>query len=276
MADSQKVALVTGSATGVGAATCRKLSALGWNVVVNYSKSRTEAEETAATCRKLGAKVLVCQADVASDADCRRMVDETIKTFGRLDALVGSAGYTKFVHHADLEGMTSDEFMKTISINLLGNFQIARAAVPHLKASGKAAIVFVSSVAGVNAGGSSIAYSVSKAGLNTLTTALARVLGPEIRVNAVCPAFIEGRWLVQGMGQARYDAYKANLEKTVTLRHAMTPDDVADQIYWFIDGAAVVTGQVLVTDAGFTLGPVPAHSSAGSENRAERAKENAR
>jgi 3-oxoacyl-[acyl-carrier protein] reductase len=275
MADSKKVALVTGSATGVGAATCRKLSGLGWNVVVNYSRSKQEAEETAAACRNLGADVLVCQADVANDADCRRMVDEAIKTFGRLDALVGSAGYTKFVHHADLEGMTSDEFMKTVSINLLGNFQIARAAVPHLKASGKAAIVFVSSVAGVNAGGSSIAYSVSKAGLNTLTTALARVLGPEIRVNAVCPAFIEGRWLVQGMGQARYDAYKANLEKTVTLRHAMTPDDVADQIYWFIDGAAVVTGQVLVTDAGFTLGPVPAHSSAGSENRAERAKENA-
>src|SRR6185503_145083 len=143
MAVSKKVALVTGSATGVGAATCRKLSGLGWNVVVNYSRSKNEAEETAAQCRTLGADVLVCQADVAKDADCRRLVDETVKKFGRLDALVSSAGYTKFVHHADLEEMTSEEFLKTLSINLLGPFQVSRAAVPHLKASGNAAIVFV-------------------------------------------------------------------------------------------------------------------------------------
>jgi len=271
----RKVALVTGSATGVGAATCRLLAGKGWNVVVNYSKSRNEAEETAAECRKLGAEAIVCQADVAQDADCRRMVDETVKKWGRIDAMVSSAGYTKFVHHADLESMTSDEFLKTLSINLLGPFQVSRAAVPHLKASGNAAIVFVSSVAGLNGGGSSIAYSASKAALNNMTKSLARVLGPEIRVNAVCPAFIEGRWLVEGMGQERYEAYKKNLVATVTLRHAMTPDDVAQQIYWFIDGASVVTGQVLVTDAGFTLGPVPAHSAAGSENRAERQKERA-
>jgi 3-oxoacyl-[acyl-carrier protein] reductase len=274
MAD-RKAALITGSATGVGAATALALTRRGWNVTINYSRSKKEAEESAAACRAAGADALVCQADVANDADCRRMVEETVARFGRLDALVGSAGYTRFVHHADLEGMTSDEFMKTVSINLLGNFQISRAAVPHLKASGNAAIVFVSSVAGITAGGSSIAYSVSKAGLNTLTTALARVLGPEIRVNAVCPAFIEGRWLVQGMGQERYDAYRKNLEATVTLRHAMTPDDVAAQILWFIEGASVVTGQVLVTDAGFTLGPVPAHSAAGSANRAEKEKERA-
>ena len=271
----KKVALVTGSATGVGAATCKKLSGLGWNVVVNYSKSRQEAEETAAACRALGADVLICQADVAKDADCRRMVDETVKRWGRLDAVVSSAGYTKFVHHADLEGMTSEEFLKTLSINLLGPYQVTRAAVPHLKASGRAAVVFVSSVAGLNGGGSSIAYSASKAALNNMTKSLARVLGPEIRVNAVCPAFIEGRWLVEGMGQARYDAYRDNLIKTVTLQHATTPDDVAEQIYYFIDGAAIVTGQVLTTDAGFTLGPVPSHSAAGSENRAERQKEKA-
>jgi 3-oxoacyl-[acyl-carrier protein] reductase len=276
MADSKKVALVTGSATGVGAATCRKLAGLGWNVVVNYTKSRKEAEETAAACRALGADVLLCQADVSKDADCRRMVDETVKRWGRIDAVVSSAGYTKFVHHGDLEAMTSEEFLKTLSINLLGPFQVVRAAVPHLKASGNAAVVFVSSVAGVNGGGSSIAYSASKAALNNMTKSLARVLGPEIRVNAICPAFIEGRWLVEGMGQARYDAYRDNLVKTVTLRHATTPDDVADQIYWFIGGASIVTGQVLVTDAGFTLGPVPSHSTAGSENRAERAKETTR
>ena len=271
----RKVALVTGSATGVGAATCRLLSGRGWNVVVNYSRSAREAEETAAACRKLGAETLVVQADVAKDADCRRLVEETVRKWGRLDALVSSAGYTKFVHHGDLEGMTSEEFLKTLSINLLGPFQVSRAAVPHLKASGNAAIVFVSSVAGLNGGGSSIAYSASKAALNNMTKSLARVLGPEIRVNAVCPAFIEGRWLVEGMGRARYDAYRDNLIKTVTLRHAMTPDDVANHIWWFIDGASVVTGQVLVTDAGFTLGPVPAHSAAGAEQNKEKAKERA-
>jgi len=269
----KKIALITGSATGVGAATAKLLSGRGWNVVVNYSKSRKEAEETAAECRRLGAEALVCQADVAKDADCRRMVAAAVAKWERLDAVVSSAGYTKFVHHADLEGMSSEEFLKTLSINLLGPYQVTRAAVPHLKAAGNAAVVFVSSVAGLNGGGSSIAYSASKAALNNMTKSLARVLGPEIRVNAVCPAFIEGRWLVEGMGQERYEAYRKNLVATVTLRHATTPDDVANHILWFIEGAGLVTGQVLVTDAGFTLGPVPAHSTAGSENRAEQQKQ---
>ena len=267
----RKVAIVTGSATGIGAATARLLASRGWNVVVNYTKSKKEAEDTAAECRKLGADVLVCRADVAEDADCRRMVADTVARWGRLDALVNSAGFTRFVHHADLEGMTSEDFRRTLDINLMGPYQMIRAAVPHLKKAGNAAVVNVSSVAGITAGGSSIAYSCSKAGLNVLTTALARVLGPEIRVNAVCPAFVGTRWLVAGMGEERYQAYKSNLEKTVTLRKAMMPEDLAQHILWFIEGAGFVTGQVLVTDAGFSLGPVPAHSAAGAEKSKEAA-----
>ncbi len=269
---SRKVALITGSASGVGAATARLLAGRGYNVVINYSKSEAEAHAVAEDCRKAGAEALVCRADVSADADCRRMVDETVAKWGRIDVLVNSAGWTKFVHHADLEGLSSEDFLRTLQINLLGPFQMVRAAQPHLKAAGNAAVVNVSSVAGINAGGSSIAYSTSKAGLNNLTAALARVLGPEIRVNAVCPAFIAGRWLVNGMGQERYDAYKANLEKTAPLRHATQPEEVAEHILWFIEGAKLVTGQVLVTDCGFSLGQAPAHSAAGAEKNREAAK----
>ncbi len=269
---SRKVALITGSASGVGAATARLLASRGYNVVINYTKSEAEAHKVADDCRKAGAETLVCRADVSSDADCRRIVDETVAKWDRIDALVNSAGWTKFVHHADLEGLSSEDFLRTLQINLLGPFQMVRAAQPHLKASGNAAVVNVSSVAGINAGGSSIAYSTSKAGLNNLTAALARVLGPEIRVNAVCPAFIAGRWLVNGMGQDRYDAYKTNLEKTAPLRHATQPEEVAEHILWFIEGARLVTGQVLVTDCGFTLGAAPAHSAAGAEKNREAQK----
>jgi 3-oxoacyl-[acyl-carrier protein] reductase len=198
------------------------------------------------------------------------MVAEAVGEWERLDALVSSAGFTRFVHHADLEGMSSEDFQRTMSVNVLGPYQMTRAAAPHLKASGNASVVFVSSVAGITGGGSSIAYSCSKAALNTLTMALARVLGPEIRVNAVCPAFVATRWLWDSMGEERYQAYKQNLEKTVALRHAMTPEDLAEVILWFIEGAGVVTGQVLVTDAGFTLGPVPAHSAAGAAQASEK------
>ena len=126
----RKVALITGSASGVGAATARLLAGRGYNVVINYTKSEAEAHAVAEDCRQAGADVLVCRADVSSDADCRRMVAETVAKWGRIDALVNSAGWTRFVHHADLEGLTSEDFLRTLQINLMGPFQMVRAAAP--------------------------------------------------------------------------------------------------------------------------------------------------
>lgn len=253
----RRVAIVTGSATGVGAATARMLAERGWNVVINYTKSEAEARETQAACERFGVETLLCQADVSKDEDCRRMAAETVQKWGRIDALVNNAGTTKFMDHANLEGLDAEDFLRIYAVNVVGVFQMTRAVVPHMKAAGSGAIVNVSSIAGVMGVGSSIAYVASKGALNTMTLSLARVLGPEIRVNAVCPGFIEGRWLRQGLGDQGYEAAKAAQERAAPLRRVASPEDVAEVIVWLIEGARHVTGELILVDGGVHLGGAP-------------------
>ncbi len=247
------VSIVTGSSSGVGAATVRLLAARGSHVVVNYSKSAPAAELVAEECRVLGADVLVCQADVSNDADCRKLVNEALSRWGRLDVLVNNAGTTKFVAHGDFDGLDSDDFKDIYGVNVIGPFQMVRAARQALTASGNAAVVNVASVAGVKGIGSSIAYAASKGALITMTKSLARVLGPEIRVNTVCPGFIEGDWLARGMGQETYDRTRQMLLSRSPLQAVCTPETVAQSILSFIDSHGVVTGQHLVLDGGQLL-----------------------
>jgi 3-oxoacyl-[acyl-carrier protein] reductase len=264
----RKVVLVTGASSGLGAVTARMLAKKGWNVAVHYGKGRAGADATAEACKALGAEVAIVQGDVSVDADCRRIVDETVATLGRLDALVNSAGTTKFVDHADLEGLESDDFARILMVNVLGPYQMIRAAVPHLKATGDASIVNVSSISGVVAGGSCHAYGASKAGLNNLTRSLARVLGPEIRINAVCPGFMNTPWMSSNLGEERKEIYRKQWQTQTPLQMAAEPEDVAEIVVWFLESAGLVTGQVLVTDAGYTLGAPPSHSRMASERRA--------
>jgi 3-oxoacyl-[acyl-carrier protein] reductase len=251
------VVIVTGSATGVGAAAVKMLAGKGCNVVINYTRSETEAKETQAECEALGVETLLCQADVSKDEDCRRMVDEAMKKWGRIDGLINNAGTTHFVNHADLEGLNADDFQRIYAVNVIGPFQMTRAVTPHMKAAGQGSIVNVSSIAGVMGVGSSIAYTASKGALNTMTLSLARVLGPEIRVNTICPGFIQGRWLRGGLGDDAYEASKAAQERTTPLRKAGTPEDMAQAAVWFIEGADLITGEILIVDAGAHLGASP-------------------
>ena len=247
------VSIVTGSSSGVGAATVKMLAEKGGRVVINYSKSIEAAQAVAEECALLGGDTLVCQANVANDEDCRRMVSETLDKWGRLDALVNNAGTTKFVQHTDMDGLDALDFQNIYGVNVIGPFQMARAASDALKASGDASIVNVASIAGVKGVGSSIAYAASKGALITMTQSLARVMGPEVRVNAVCPGFITGEWLAEGMGKEVYDASKAFLEAKTPLQKTCTPLSVAESILGFIEGHSIVTGQHLVLDGGHLL-----------------------
>ena len=251
------VVIVTGSATGVGAACAKLLASKGCNVVINYTKSEADARETQAACEALGVETLLVQADVANDADCRRMAQAAIDRWGRIDGLINNAGTTKFVNHTDLEGLTAEDFQRIYAVNVIGAYQMTRAVAPQMKAQGRGAIVNVSSIAGVMGIGSSIAYAASKGALNTMTLSLARALGPEIRVNAICPGFIQGRWLRSGLGDAAYEAALAQQERTTPLRRAGTPEDMAQAAVWFIEGADLVTGELLIVDAGAHLGAAP-------------------
>ncbi len=253
MSDNRPVAIVTGSSSGVGAACVQQLAAKGWNPVINYSRSEAAAQNVAKSCEKAGAEVLVVKADVAEDAECVKLVGATMERFGRIDALVNNAGTTKFVDHARLDGLDKSDFLHIYSVNTVGAFQMTRAAAPHLRAAGRAAVVNVASIAGIKGIGSSIAYAASKGAMITMTKSLARVLGPEIRVNAVCPGFIQGDWLRQGMGAETYDRSKAFLEKSVPLRVTATADTVAETIIALIEGASLVTGETLLLDGGHHL-----------------------
>ncbi len=244
-----KAALVTGGGTGIGRAAALLLARLGCSVAVNYSRSEDDAERTASEVEALGVRALAVRADVADDADCRRLVDASIRALGRLDVLVQSAGTTRFIQHTDLDEVNASDWQKIFDVNVRGAFQCARAARGALVEAGEGEIVNVSSTAGIHGIGSSIPYCASKAALNNLTITLARVFAPQIRVNAVAPGFVTGRWLTSGLGAA-YEPIKQAMEARAVLHRVCDPEDVAAAIVGLVTGSDLVTGQVLVVDGG--------------------------
>jgi len=258
-----KVAIVTGSATGIGAATATALARRGAHVLVNYSKSAAEAEKTAEAARAAGgphgATVKVVQADVSQDSGCRKLVQAAEEAWGRLDILINNAGTTKFAAAADLDALSAEDFAAIYALNVVGPFQMARAAAPALKASGQigagsGAIVNVSSFAAISGLGSSIAYAASKGALNTLTLSLARVMAPEVRVNAVCPGYVATGWFQNALGEEVARKFAASVTEASPLKRAATVEDVANAVL-FLAGpeSANITGEFLVTDAGLHL-----------------------
>jgi 3-oxoacyl-[acyl-carrier protein] reductase len=255
--NERKVALVTGSATGVGAATALLLAGRGYDVVINYSRSAAEAQTSEAACRAVGADTLLLRADVSVDADCCALAATAMERWGRIDALVNNAGVSVFGADAAWDALDAEAFQRIYAVNTIGSFQMARACLPHLKAA-RGCIVNVSSIAGVLGIGSSVPYVASKGALNAMTLHLARTLAPDVRVNAVCPGLITSRWFVQGIGQEGADQLTANYERTAPLGRPSTPEDVAEAILWLVDGARTVTGELLMLDSGMHLGPRPA------------------
>ena len=230
----KKVAVVTGGTSGMGEAAVRELEKRGWQVA---AMARSKAE---------------FQGDVAVDADCRRVAKAVLDKWGRIDALVNSAGTTKFVAHADLEGLSAEDFEAIFRVNLIGPFQMIRACLAALKAS-KGCIVNVSSVASILGTGSSIAYAASKAALDTMSFSLARALGPEIRVNVVAPGYVRTPWQVAAHGAAGAADLERRYAERAPLKSAPEPQDVAEAIAWLVEGARRVTGEIIYIDGGMHI-----------------------
>ncbi len=247
-----KVAVVTGSSAGVGRATAERLARLGAKVVVNYAHSAADAEEVVNGIRAAGGAAHAVQADVGDDAQCRALIREAVDTFGALHILVNNAGMTQFIPHAELDRVTDEVWEGIIGTNVRGTFNCTRAAAPHMKAAGEGAVVNVASIAGINGGGSSIPYAASKAAIIAMTKSLARVLGPEIRVNCIAPGFIDGRWLRGGLGE-RYEQARDAAARRAPLGAVATPETCADAILGFIEHNVHVTGQTIVVDGGASL-----------------------
>jgi 3-oxoacyl-[acyl-carrier protein] reductase len=257
-----KVAIVTGSATGLGAAAAVQLAGLGWNIVVNYTRSKREAEETMAAVTGKGVEAVLVQADVGEDADCRRLVEQAMGKWGRVDGVINNAGTTTFQQQGDLDSVQAEDFARINRVNVVGPYQMSRAVFPVMKKQWeekgeRGAIVNISSIAGVMGVGSSIPYMCSKGALNTLTLALAKWLAPAVRVNTVCPGFIQSRWLLGGMGEDAYAKAKAQQETGTPLRQAGTTDQMAEAAVFFLTSASNITGEFLIVDAGMHLGATP-------------------
>jgi NAD(P)-dependent dehydrogenase (short-subunit alcohol dehydrogenase family) len=251
-------AIVTGSASGLGAATSAILAKGGVRIVVNYSSSQKEAEATADLCRTAGGEVVVVQGDVARDEDCKKIV-AAAAPWGRLDALINNAGTTKHVPHGNLDGLSADDFQRLFGVNTIGPFQMVRAARSLLEAGAKAAgrasaVVNVSSVAGISGVGSSIAYAASKGALNTITYSLARALAPLIRVNTVCPGYIDTPWFTKGRGEEAGKQVRDSVIAKVPLKVASSADDVAALVCFLATPASGnMTGELVRMDAGSHL-----------------------
>ena len=249
----RKSAIVTGSATGVGAATALLLAQRGYDVLINYSKSEREARESEAACRAAGADALLVQGDVADDTACRALVAAAIGRWKRLDALVNNAGVTTFKGSGNWDAIDADVFQHIMGVNVLGTFQMVRACASHLQAT-RGAVVNVSSIAGALGIGSSVPYIASKGAVNSMTLHFARTLAPHVRVNAVCPGLITTRWFVDGVGQEAYEKLKSHYESATPLATACSAEDIADAVLWLIEGARTTTGELLMLDSGMHLG----------------------
>ena len=247
------VAIVTGGSRGVGAATAKMLSENGWNVIITCSSSIEEAEIVAKNCSNKTAEVFALQADVANDVDCISTINKAIEKWNRIDALVNNAGTTKFAwDHSDLNSLDANDFQNIYAVNVVGPFQMVKAAKEHLLKSSNPCVVNISSIAGIKGIGSSVAYASSKGALNTMTLSMARNLGP-IRVNAVCPGFIEGEWLKKGMGIEMYEGTKEHIQNTAPLRKTCSPESIAEVIVNLIEKSELMTGQLVTVDGGVSL-----------------------
>jgi ketoreductase RED2 len=237
-----KVALVTGSSSGIGEAVARSLAAEGASVVVNSATSVEAGERVAAELPD----ATYVQADVADEGAARGLVDAAVATYGRLDVLVNNAGTTVVIPHHDLDAATPDVWRRIFDVNVVGTWQVTVAALPHLRASGAGSVVNVTSLAGVRQTGSSIPYAASKAALNHLTRLLANVVGPEVRVNAVAPGLVDTPWT------ADWDTVREVVRSSAPLQRSGTPEDIAEVVLGLVR-SAYTTGQVVVVDGGLGL-----------------------
>jgi len=235
-----KVVIVTGGSSGIGESSVRELSRRGWNVA-SVSRRKTKIENG-----------ISLQGDVAEDADCRRVAQAVLDKWGRIDALVNCAGTTKFVKHADMEGLSAEEILGIFRVNLVGPWQMIRACLPALKKA-RGSVVNISSVASILGTGSSVAYAASKAALDTMSFSLARALAPEIRINVVAPGYVKTPWQVAAHGAEGAAEQERRYAERAPLKSAASAEDVADAVAWLLEGAQRVTGQIVYVDAGMHI-----------------------
>src|SRR5438874_10746093 len=247
---TKRAALVTGAASGIGRAAALALARAGYHVAINYSKSEKEAEAVAEEAARSGARTLLCRCDVADEAGVRAMLTTVGDEFGRLDVLINNAGTTAAWKPKDLESLSLEDWDRVFAVNVRGLFQVTRAAVPLLRVS-KGCIVNTASIVGLRPGPQPLPYAASKAAVINLTKTLAYNPGPEVRVNAVAPGWMEGDWMKR-MLKDKYEDLMGKRAKSTPLKRVVIADDVAETMMSLIQSNRFVTGEIIVIDGGYT------------------------
>ena len=245
-----KVVVVTGGGTGIGRGMCLRFAQEGAAVVVNYSKSKTQAKEVVSQINGSGGQAADIQADVSRDQEARQLIEEAVAKFGRLDVLINNAAFTRYVPHQNLEDLSEEILENTWSVIVKGSIYCTRAAVPYLRQNGEGSVINITSNAGFSARGSTIIYGASKAALTFITKALARALAPEIRVNAIAPGFVDTKfvnWTPEVIEQLKAQTH---------LVKAIIPENIADAAVFLAGDSMATTGQTILVDGGVAaLGP---------------------
>jgi 3-oxoacyl-[acyl-carrier protein] reductase len=250
MSVKDRVAVVTGGGTGIGRGISELFARKGARVIVNYSRSKDDAESTVRAITNAGGTAIGVPADVTDQGHAKALMAAAHTEFGRIDYLINNAGWSQRVPHHQMDDLTDEIWDRVFETNLRGAFYCVRAATPYLKKQSGAAIVNIASIAALMGQGSSMAYAASKGAMVTLTKSLARALAPDIRVNAVLPGFIRTRFA--NWPDSAFD----EAEKITPLRRLGTPEDVAEATLFFAAHAMSTTGETLIVDGGAaTLGP---------------------
>ena len=242
---------MTGAASGIGRAAVLALARAGYDVGINYSSSEAAAKKTAAEAGKLGAQTLLLKCDVSDEAGVRDMLRKVGETWSRLDVLINNAGTTADWKPKDLDSLSLEQWDRVFAVNVRGLFQVTRAALPLLRKGEQPCIVNTASIVGLRPGPQPLPYAASKAAVVNLTKTLAWNLGPEIRVNAVAPGWMEGDWMKR-MLKDKYDDLMGKRAKATPLKRVVTAEDVAQTMMSLITGNRFVTGEVVVIDGGYT------------------------
>lgn len=250
MPATNRVALVTGSASGVGSAIAKTLAGAGYDVIVNYSRSEAAAQETTAACNAAGSDTLLVRCDVSDESEVTAMVEAIDRKFGRLDVVCNNAGTSIETLAADFEQVTVEEFDRVLAVNVRGLFLVAKHTKALLERSRDACMVNTASIVGMRPGPQPLPYSASKAATIAMTQTLAFALGPAVRVNAVAPGWIEGDWMQRMLGD-NYDRLMERRARMTPLKRCVNPDDVAEVVLSMIEHMHFVTGETVVIDGGY-------------------------
>ena len=250
MGNTKRVALVTGSASGIGSAVAIKLSSEGFNTIVNYSQSADSASNTAEKCNAAGSDTLLVQCDVSNETSVISMLSDIEKKYGRLDVVVNYAGTSIRTLAKDFDKVSEEEFDRVLAVNIKGMFLVAKHSKSLLSEGIDPCIIKTASIVGLRPGPQPLPYSASKAAVISMTQSLSFALGPKVRVNAVAPGWMEGEWMERMLGE-NYQKLMERRAKMTPLKRCATSEDVAEVVYALIEHMHFVTGETIIIDGGF-------------------------